>query len=219
KLNKNLHEWFQQEIRKLKYELTKAICDYNEEKILEIKTQLSFCYTTIQSKIGTEEEEVFFKYVRDTLIKYSYPIIAIETYMVDFKSAYFILNHKQKKVIEKGFKELSQYSNSRNIMLFIEEVINNYNKQKERNNDLAMQGYKQWRDKCLLAFKRRKFDVLLELLQARDEYVYMKSNDVKIYKKTNELFDQLIKCKDEKVLKIIFNIYGIYKVSFIKKSI
>ncbi|MDA2565693.1 hypothetical protein [Bacillus cereus group sp. MYBK257-2] len=219
KLSWNLYEWYQQEIQKMKRELTQAICSYNEEDISTIKAQLEICYTIIHLRMGNEEEEAFIKWLRETLIKFSYPLLTVDIYITDFKKAYLSLDYKRKEIIEIGLKELGKYSSSRDINLFITKVISDYNKRKEREDHLSLQIYKQWRDKCVKAFKDRDFNTLLEILKKREEYTCMKKQDIRIYNKINELLDKVVRDKEEQSLEKIFNIYGLYKGIYMKKIV
>lgn len=219
KLSWNLYEWYQQEIQKMKRELTQAICSYNEEDISTIKAQLEICYTIIHLRMGNEEEEAFIKWLRETLIKFSYPLLTVDIYITDFKKAYLSLDYKRKEIIEIGLKELGKYSSSRDINLFITKVISDYNKRKEREDHLSLQIYKQWRDKCVKAFKDRDFNTLLEVLKKREEYTCMKKQDIRIYNKVNELLDKIVRDKEEQSLEKIFNIYGLYKGIYMKKIV
>lgn len=219
KLSRNLYEWYQQEIQKMKHEFTKAICSYDEDNISTIKAQLEFCYAAVQIKMGNEEEEVFIKWLRETLIKSSYPILTVDTYMIDFQEAYLNSDFEQKKIIEISLKELGYYSSSRDIVLCIEKIISNYNKQKKREKHLAMQTYKQWRDSCVVALKSRDSNTLLVLLQKKEEYKCMKNRDVKIYNKVNELIARVASHNEEQSLKKIFNIYGWYKEIYMENTV
>ncbi|MEB9441254.1 hypothetical protein P4I98_23955 [Bacillus cereus] len=210
KFNKKLEKLIQKEEWNLKEELRNAIEKHDLDTITEIITELRF-YFNNKDKNNIVDKEKIFKDLEGILLKsQSYSKLkAMEqiNYFIDI-----ITKYKDEKAI-KILDDLNELMHKEvdEVLPFLEKTISLY----EQEQKIESNTLKENRDRTKKAFFRagrlRSNTEMKEILEQREEYLYIKVNDKQLFGSLMKLIDIAIKDENQAMLLNIDFILKYYK--------
>ncbi|HDR7573772.1 TPA: hypothetical protein QCX38_005393, partial [Bacillus mobilis] len=192
KFNKKLEKLIQKEEWNLKEELRNAIEKHDLDTITEIITELRF-YFNNKDKNNIVDKEKIFKDLEGVLLQ-SQNYSKLKTmeqinYFIDIITTY--KDEKAIKIID-DLNELMQTEGDE-LLLFLEKTISLY----EQGQEIESNTLKENRDKTKKALFRagrlRSNTEMKEILEQREEYLYIEVNDKQLFESLKKLIDIAIK--------------------------
>lgn len=199
KFNKKLKKLIQKEEWNLKEELRSAIEKHDLDTITEIITELRF-YFNNKDKNNIVDKEKIFKDLEGILLQsqnYSkLKIMEQINYFIDI-----ITTYKDEKAI-KIMDDLNElmHKEGDELLLFLEKTISLY----EQGQEIESNKLKENRDKTKKALFRagrlRSDTEMKEILEQREEYLYIEVNDKQLFESLKKLIDIAIKDENQAML-------------------
>ncbi|KXY70690.1 MULTISPECIES: hypothetical protein [Bacillus] len=210
KFNKKLEKLIQKEEWNLKEELRSAIEKHDLDTITEIITELRFYFNNKDKNNVVNKEKVFRDLEGILLQSQNYSKLkAMEqiNYFIDIITTY--RDEKAIKIIG-NLNEL-MHKGGDEVTLFLEKTIALY----EQEQEVEYNTLRENRDKTKKALFRvgrlRSNTEMKEILEQREEYLYIKVNDKQLFKSLEKLIDISIKNENQAMLLNIDFILKYYK--------